>query len=315
MYKIKEETFGKFTKLMLYSLDTEEYLSIIPLLGANTNELVLKKDGTLHKILAGETTPEKLRANAWHNGAHLLPYPNRIKNGSYIFNNQRYQLPINLVKQNHSIHGLLYCQEFHLTRTHTDEKTARVTLEYHYKKNEMGYPFSFSTSITYDLSDKGLMCSTHVANTGKKSLPLGDGWHPYFTFGSQIDALTLQLPSGEILEDDKHQIPTGNIIPFERFLQPTTIGKRELDSCFVLSINQSINRSKLIDHSQNLTIEIWQDTGLNKYNYLQVYIPPDRTSIALEPMTCPANAFNSGQDLIVLEPGECYYSRCGVILN
>ena len=315
MFKIKEKPFGKFTKLILSNLDTDEYISIIPLLGANTNELVLQKDGALHEVLAGERTPEKLRANAWHNGARLLPYPNRIQNGTYIFNNRKYQLPINFINQNHSIHGLLYDKPFIHNSSHSDEKTASVTLENQYNKNESGYPFSFITTITYELSDRGLMCSTHVTNNGTEPLPLGDGWHPYFTFGSKVDDLALQLPSGEFLEVDNRQIPTGNIISLETFLQPATIGKIEFDDCFVLPRNQSIIRSRLLNNEQNLTIDIWQETGFNKYNYLHVYIPPDRTAIALEPMTCPANAFNSGQNLIVLEPEQCYHSRCGVQLN
>jgi aldose 1-epimerase len=37
---------------------------------------------------------------------------------------------------------------------------------------------------------------------------------------------------------------------------------------------------------------------------------PDRASsrlgVALEPMTCPPNTFNSGTDLVVLEPGDTH---------
>jgi aldose 1-epimerase len=315
MYKITENPFEKGSKLILSNIETGEYLSIIPFIGANTNDLVLQKEGKLYNILAGEKTYGKLLTNAWHNGARLLPYPNRIQDGTYIFKKRKYQLPINFINQGHSIHGLLYCKPFLHADSYTDKKTARVTLENHYEKNEQGYPFNFIASITYEISANGLTCSCQVTNTGTEPIPLGDGWHPYFTFGTLINDLQLQLPSGKLLEVDSRQIPTGKIIPFETFLQPTTIGNLKIDSCFKLPRDKLFNRSQLIDPSKNLSLDIWQESGIRKYDYLHVYIPPERTSIALEPMTCPANAFNNGEDLIVLEPEECYHSRCGVQLK
>jgi aldose 1-epimerase len=150
MFEIRKEPFGTYVKLILYNMDSDEYLSIIPLIGANTNKLVLQKGGALHQVFAEETNPEKIRANAWHNGARLIPYPNRIRNGSYTFNNRTYHLPINFSKQNHSIHGLLYNKQFCIISSHTDKKAAQVTLENHYRHEEPGYPFYFTTSITYD---------------------------------------------------------------------------------------------------------------------------------------------------------------------
>jgi len=52
---------------------------------------------------------------------------------------------------------------------------------------------------------------------------------------------------------------------------------------------------------------LWMNSD---YHYLQVLtgdtLGPDkrRHGVAIEPMTCPPNAFRTGVDLIVLRPGE-----------
>ena len=37
-----------------------------------------------------------------------------------------------------------------------------------------------------------------------------------------------------------------------------------------------------------------------------------RRSLAVEPMTCPPNAFRTGEDLIQLEPGQSFTSSWGI---
>ena len=54
------------------------------------------------------------------------------------------------------------------------------------------------------------------------------------------------------------------------------------------------------------------------YRYLQLFTGdplPDvsRRSIAVEPMTCPPNAFRTGEDLIRLEPGATATSVWGIV--
>jgi len=57
---------------------------------------------------------------------------------------------------------------------------------------------------------------------------------------------------------------------------------------------------------------ICQETGKYKYNFLQVYTPPHRKSIAIEPMTCAPNAFNNEQGLIILAPFESFSASWGI---
>ena len=77
-----------------------------------------------------------------------------------------------------------------------------------------------------------------------------------------------------------------------------------------------VMRARFADMALNKDMDfgftIWQETGKYKYNFLQVYTPPHRKSIAIEPMTCAPDAFNNKDGLIVLGPFESFYAVCGI---
>ena len=73
-------------------------------------------------------------------------------------------------------------------------------------------------------------------------------------------------------------------------------------------------RVLLDDPNDDSGLTLWVDAG---YPYLMVFTGdplPDvaRRSIAVEPMTCPPNAFRTGESLIRLEPGEATSSAWGI---
>lgn len=63
-------------------------------------------------------------------------------------------------------------------------------------------------------------------------------------------------------------------------------------------------------------VTLWQGTGLD---YLQAYTstsyPGQELVVALEPMSAPAEAFNSGRGLRHLDPGETWTVQWGVTLD
>jgi aldose 1-epimerase len=196
-----------------------------------------------------------------------------------------------------------------------DEASVAVDLKYHYDQDVPGFPFCFSVLINYEFSEKGFQCETRITNDGLVQMPVGDGWHPYFKTNGLIDDIWLQLPSQEFLEVNGRMIPTGRMLQLDTFVDLAPIGHQEFDICFVLPQNKTRVCARLYDPIQNLRICLWQETGEIKYNYLQVYIPPARDSIALEPMTCPADAFNSKQGLIILDPGQHFQAIYGVSIG
>ena len=134
-------------------------------------------------------------------------------------------------------------------------------------------------------------------------MPFGIGWHPYFTLQKQADELQLQLPACNHLRVDERLIPTGNREPFREFQTFHSIGSRSFDDAFECTSNAGYFETKLRDPQTGGIITLQQNAV---FKYLQVYTPLERSSIALEPMTCPANAFNSGEGLITLKSGESF---------
>jgi len=316
MFELKEQTTNDIKHLKVTNTNTQEYMSIISEFGAVVNELVLTKSDQNYSIINGCSSYSELIANEMYKSAKLIPFPNRIKDGKYNYSGKNYQLHINHPAENHALHGFIYDKEFVVNDVAINEDSAIIELEYFYNGFIPGYPFKFSTNITYALTREiGFKCTTKVRNIDDRPLPFGDGWHPYFKFEKKVDELMLKIPSTQKVEVDNRMIPTGEVIPFEQFQQPEKIGDTNFDTGFILNQDKRSATTEIYDPEQDVKIVIIQETGERKYNFLQVYIPPSRDSIAIEPMTCNTNALNNKDGLIILEPNEEFYASYGVFLE
>jgi aldose 1-epimerase len=303
-------------QLEIINVKTQEYITIIPDCGGLVNELVLSKSNKLYSIIDGYISADDLAEFKMHKSSKLIPFPNRIKDGKYQFAGKNYQLSINHPAENHAIHGFVYDKKFKVIKTVITKNEASINLEYIYNGDIESYPFKFLTEIIYTLTaDDGFNCQTVVQNLGDTSMPFGDGWHPYFKFDKKVDELILKIPSNHKTEIDDKMIPIGNIIKFDKFSELTKIQNTEFDTGFRIENQDAIAETEILDQESNVKIIIFQETGEKKYNFLQVYIPPLRESIAIEPMTCNIDAFNNEDGLIILEPGEVFEANYGVRLE
>jgi aldose 1-epimerase len=245
----------------------------------------------------------------------LIPWPNRLEDGSYEFDGRRHQVPIDDPAENAAIHGLVRWASWAVGRR-TQESVAME----HLLHPRPGYPFSLALRIEYTLSDTGLSVATTATNVGPNPCPYGSGAHPYLTLGTeQIDSLLLRVPGATVLSSDERGLPTGRS-PVEGteydFRQRTAIAATRLDSCFTdLERGEGgLARVELEDPESGNAVALWAD---GRYGYLMVFTGdplPDvnRRSLAVEPMTCPPNAFRSGEALIRLEPGASFTSSWGI---
>jgi aldose 1-epimerase len=314
MFVINKNAFGPNERYVLLNQKTQEYVSVIPSFGGHVNELILKENGVLHSIIDGATTNEELIANPYYKSAKLIPFPNRIKDGKYTFKGKTYQLPINHLAENNAIHGLLYNKPFIVKKMENDDSSALLQLEYSYNRELEGYPFAFLLHLEFILNINGLKIKTTVVNKGNSEMPFADGWHPYFTLQESVNNLSLLIPGSKKIEVDNKMIPTGIKSDMDNFDKLTKISDSLFDTTYSID-TETIATTQLSSHSKNLSIHVWQETGLNKYNFVQVYIPPDRNSVAIEPMTSLADAFNNKEGLIILKPGDVYINNCGVYLS
>ena len=305
MFETIAGKLGKHDTHQLVNAETGERAVILSGAGATLNELTTRIAGELANVVDGYEDERDFAAHhsIQFKGAKLSPFPNRVNKGHYRFDGKSYQLDINFLGEGHSIHGLLYGVPFKEVERWSNQEEAGVALSYQYTGDAPGYPFEFTINLSFTYQANQLTCRTVVVNKGPKPMPLGDGWHPYVTTGSPIDELHLQFPSIDKIEIDSDMIPNGRSSKYRRFRSLAPLRGEQFDDCFKLEEGDGTARTVLSDPQKGVSLTVWQETGKEKYNYLQIYTPPERKSIALEPMTGPPDVFNNGIGLIRLAPG------------
>jgi len=248
-------------------------------------------------------------------GQHLIPWPNRIEDGSYEFEGRRNQLPLNEVELSNAIHGLVRWATWALR----EDGAGRAVAE-HVLHPQPGYPYTLELSVEYALSEAGLRVQTTATNGGSEPCPFGSGAHPYLTVGSAtVDPVVLRVPARTVILADERALPVGRLAvegtPYD-FRVPRPIGATVLDSAYTdLDRDEDgLVRVELHDPGTGRGLTLWAD---ETYGYLMVFSGdplPDvaRRSLAVEPMTCAVNAFRTGEGLIRLEPGESVTSVWGI---
>jgi len=317
-FKVLKESFGVSPAYRLTDSRTGDYVVILPNFGGAITQVALRTKNELVELLDGYASFDDAMANLGSSfkGCNLFPFPNRIAGGTYFFDAKPHQLVKNFPLENNAIHGLVFDRKFETIRITAGEQSCLLTLGFSPSTEEPGYPFSYSLEHDYCLSTAdGFTCTTRITNRSDTAIPVGHGWHPYFTAGAEsINELLLRIPRHRIYEVDGRNIPTGRTRKDEDFEQSRPLGKTAFDSCFWLDGSGGLAEIELNNRQKQLKLRIWQETGPQKYNYLQVYTPPARRSIAIEPMSCAPDAFNNGDGLIRLEPNTIISLSWGVYL-
>ena len=248
-------------------------------------------------------------------GQVLIPWPNRLQDGSYEFDGRRHQLPLNEPEHRNAIHGLVRWAAW----TAAERGPHRAVME-HVLYPQPGYPFSLGISIEYALSDSGLQVRTTATNLGTDPCPYGSGAHPYLMLGTAaIDHLILRVPGRTVLRSDERGLPIGPEAVEHtefNFQKPRRIGSTKLDHAFtdLERDEDGLARVELRDPDHGTEVSLWVDES---YPYLMLFSGdplPDvrRRSLAAEPMTCPPNAFRTGEALIGLKPGSSFTGTWGI---
>lgn len=250
-------------------------------------------------------------------GQPLIPWPNRLRDGSYEFSGERHQLPLSEPPTHNAIHGLVRWSNWTVAQ-HTG---ASVRME-HVLHPQTGYPFALALAIEYALDDRGLTVQTTATNVGDRPCPYGAGAHPYLTVGTDlVDSCLLQAPGTRWLRTDDRSLPVGSE-PVDNseydFRSPRPIGEIKLDTgyCALARDDDGLARVQLLAPDGARAVTLWLD---GHYDYLMLFtgdtVPqPDRRrrGLAVEPMTCAPNAYRSGDGLLTLQPGETVTTVWGI---
>lgn len=291
----------QLTDLIRLTSDTGAVAEIIPGCGALLNHFSIPVGGKPLNVIDGFEDPAAARTQIKpaFQSAKLSPFVCRIQDARYQYQGALYALEKFTLKGS-AIHGLLFDEPFTVVDSSADNGSASVAMRYEYRGSDPGYPWSFDCTVRYTLKGDTIRLETEVINRNHGSLPLADGWHPYFTLGKPIDELELQFHAHEMLEF-ANLIPTGRRLNNARFNRLEKIAHTELDNAFVLDAHFEGPACVLRDPAAKVAIEIRPDKS---YPILQLYTPPHRKSIAIENLSGAPDNFNNGIGLLELQPGE-----------
>ena len=280
-----------------------------------SHAVVTEVGATLRELeLGGRTVVDGFAETAMctgYRGVPLLPWPNRIEDGRYAFDGREHQLPIDRPAEHNAIHGLGTWERWQLVAS--TPSAVRLGLDL---APRPGYPFVLGLVIEYLLDEAGLAVTIRATNAGADPLPFGAGHHPYFMPRASLGAARLRVPATTYLPPGARGLPGAETAVADTAFdlrRGRTIDDLQLDHCFGALERGADGRARIeLDD-----LVLWMDAG---FRWVQLYsgdkLPEGerRRSLAIEPMTCPPNAFRSGRDLLVLRPGEQVELRWGMEL-
>ncbi|MBA3265623.1 MAG: aldose 1-epimerase family protein [Nocardioidaceae bacterium] len=288
-----------------YSLTGFGYTATVTQVGAALRELTFEGAELVRGFGSDQMMPH-------FRGAVLAPWPNRVSDGSYRFGGHEHQLALNEAERRNALHGLVAFDEWRLIH----QRDTQVTLA-HRLWPQPGYPFRLDLEMTYVLGAQGFTWRLTAVNVGDRAAPYGCSIHPYFVAGSgSVDAWSLELPATHYLEVDELLRPI-RTRPVEGsqfdFRIPRTIRETQIDNAYTgLTFDDRGFAVASLRSEEGKGVELRWDASCP---WVQVHTADrperelNRVGLALEPMTCPPDAFRTGTDLIVLEPADTHSVR------
>lgn len=234
-------------------------------------------------------------------GAVMAPWANRVADGVYEFGGTRHELALSEPARRNALHGLVHWVGWAVV-----EHTADRALLRHELVAQLGYPWPLDLEADYRLGDDGLTVTLRATNVGGSPAPYSTGVHPYVTVGRRLDDCVLTLPAETWCAMDDRGLPS-EAQPVEGtaydFREPRALGDLVLDHPFGGVADGAT--ATLADPDTGRSVSVTVHAGLPWLHLFTSDPLPwgQREALALEPTTAPPNAFGTGIDLVVLEPG------------
>ena len=285
-----------------FVLEANGYTASIASIGASLRSLEYHGRNLVVPFDADQVRP-------FFRGAILAPWPNRVVDGRYTFDGIDQQLSITEPSRGHALHGLVSWLNFAAVKQTSDRLVLGATIE-----AQPGYPHQVTLEVDFTLDAGGLRTTVTAVNAGSHEAPFGVAPHPYLVAGEgRVNDWTLELPARTVLTvtPDRliplrvRDVNAGDLAAFD-FRTPRPIEDTFIDHAFT-----DFDR----DDEGKATIRVTTNAGSgvalswdSECPWVQVHTADqpapsiDRIGLAVEPMTCPPDAFNSGTNLHVLEP-------------
>jgi aldose 1-epimerase len=251
---------------------------------------------------AGEEVPSGAR------GQLLYPWPNRMGDGQWSFSDRTARPTVDDVEHSTAIHGTVRWRPFRIEAVNQNRCVLSLLLH-----PTPEFPFLSEVAVAYHLGSLGLTVTTTVTNRDDVPIPFGLGFHPYLAVTTPtIEGAELVVPARAHVAVDDRQLPTGEILPVAGndldFTRAKSVSGHDLDVTYTELTRDDLGLATVsVRDSDGGAVELSMDRN---FPYVQVFTGDSlergrrRTSIAVEPMTCPPDALRSGKDIVVLEPGQ-----------
>ncbi|MHA3682696.1 aldose 1-epimerase family protein [Leucobacter sp. HY1908] len=250
-----------------------------------------------------------------YRGATVAPWPNRVVDGRYGFDEQDFQLAITEVGRDHALHGFTPWLAF-TPRNRTPHSVTLVACV----EPQAGYPWRVEVETTYELGDRGLTQRVTARNLSAHAAPYGVCPHPYLVAGEgRVDDWVLTLPADSVLEVTVDRLAPTELAPVTvdsdrfDFRAARLIADAEIDHAFTGLHRDDAGLARVELRAAGSGVAMTWDAACP---WLQIHTadlsnpahPGHRAGLAVEPMTCAPDAFNRGQDagLVVLAPGATH---------
>ncbi|MBD5802979.1 galactose-1-epimerase [Azoarcus sp. Aa7] len=297
--------------------------------GATLLDWCVPHAGEMVALTDGYVSAEDLAGqNGVRNGI-LAPFPNRIADGRYAFENRIYDLLPGVPAGERLIyHGVLRQMDLAIAEVQESIDDATVLFTGLLGPHAVpGYPFALELGVRVSFTARSLALNVTATNVGKHAAPYAAGWHPYFRLGdAAIDSLELTVPATRCILTDDALIPLAGAAafapvapvvtsPLPDFRQPRALGAAVIDGCYADATPDAdgLIRSRLRDPATGRQLTIWQRGGLTHVFTGDTLARDPRRSIAIEPVEVMTNSFNRPdcETLIRLAPGATRSFACG----
>lgn len=249
-------------------------LTIAPEYGSN---MISLKAGKQELIYCDQ---ELLKNHDFTGNFVLWPFPNRVRNRCYQFNNRRYSLAKVKVPQGNFplIHGLVRDETWQFTAGNDTLTTwIDITPQFRYWQC---WPWRSRLTLKYTLKTDRVRIGYAVANLDKKELGFGFGLHPLFK-----NTKSIKVPARYVMEADADLLPSGKLLPAS-LNRLTPVADLDLDHVFTGLINNQ-SPEVVFDHGLKITIKTSPD-----FTHCVVYTGEKEKFTCVESQTCSTDAHN-----------------------
>ena len=263
-------------------------------------------------------------------GIVLVPWPNRVKDAAWWLRDEagdvvEQRLAVTEPARGNAIHGLLRYTAYRPLEQTADSVVLAATVY-----PQLGYPFLLDTRVEHRLTPDGLVVTHTITNVGTMDAPVAVGAHPYLKIGGVDTAsLVLRVDATTHFEADER----GNVVA-EHPVEGTPFDLRGGIRVSELTLDDGfggVEHTAVVNTAGEVTdaraehtltaddgraVALWMD---ERFGFTQVFthrsfatLPKGGVAVAIEPMTAPANALNTGQGLQWLSPGQTFTATWGI---